>query len=121
MATIEMTFDLDRRFERSEASDAQKAEAFLRRSIAKAIRKSSKSRDQICGELSKLVGVRVSRHMLNAYTSESNRSARFPASFVVPLCQILGDDELQRCVIESHLRELLEFGERAAAILKRHL
>ncbi len=53
--------------------------------------------------------------MLNAFAAQSNETARFPAALIIPLCDITGDDRLQRFVMGPRLRKLVEFAERELA------
>ncbi len=87
----------------------------LRRLVTEMIRRCPKKRLQIAEELSAKLGHRVTEHMLNDFTSEGKKPARFPAYFIAPLCEIVGSDELQRFVMSDRLRKLLDFAEREVA------
>jgi hypothetical protein len=87
----------------------------LRKLLTDIIRDCPKKRLQIAEELSELLGQSVTVHMLNDFTSESKKPARFPALFILPLCQVVGDDRLQRHVMGNRLRMLVEFAERELA------
>ena len=97
------------------ASSDDDPDTILRRLVTEAIRHCPKKRAQIAEELTSLLGLRVTEHMLNDFTSTRKKPARFPAVFIAPLCQITGDDSLQRFVMGAHLRKLVEFGERELA------
>jgi hypothetical protein len=56
--------------------------------------------------------------MLNDWTSEAKKPARFPASFVQAFCETTGDDRLARHVVSPRLRCLIELGEREVAATK---
>jgi hypothetical protein len=98
------------------------ADVSLRHIVRRAIRESrrKKTPEQIAEDLSKCIGKDVTVHMLNAFTSESKKPARFPALFIEPLCEITGDDRLQRFVLSDRLRKLLRLGEAAAEVLGGH-
>ncbi len=87
----------------------------LRRLVTEMIRRCPKKRLQIAEELSAKLGHRVTEHMLNDFTSEGKKPARFPAYFIAPLCEIVGNDELQRFVMSERLRKLVDFAEREVA------
>jgi hypothetical protein len=60
----------------------------LRELISDAIRRSPKKRTQIAEELTALLGIRVTEHMLNDFTSDSKKGVRFPLLFCEALCEI---------------------------------
>lgn len=88
--------------------DSDKA---VRRLINSAIRQSKKDREQIADELSRCLGLRVTKHMLNRFTSEAKGKARFPAAWVEAFCEVVADDRLQRSIMGERLRELVRLGE----------
>ncbi len=88
------------------------ADAKLRHLVADMIRRCPKKRAQVAEELSTRLGQRITEHMLNDFTSEGKKPARFPACFIAPFCEIVGSDELQRFVMSERLRKLLDFAER---------
>jgi hypothetical protein len=95
----------------------QNIDGELRRIVARAIHRCPKSRDQIADELTRCVGATVTVHMLNNYTAEGKRPARFPAAWVLPFCVVTNDDSLQRLVLGPRLAKLLELGEKTLAAL----
>ncbi len=76
---------------------------------------SGSDRTNLASQLSIRTGRRISLAMLNAYATRSNNSAKFPAFLVPLLCEILGDDRLQKFLMGPRLRKLLEFAERELA------
>jgi len=91
----------------------------LRKLLSKLIRQSNHKRRQIAEEMSRLTGLHISERMLNDWTSEYHRSARFPAFLIEPFCQAIRNDELQRRLVSERLRELIDLGEKAERLLKR--
>ncbi|MBZ5697903.1 MAG: hypothetical protein LAN18_05090 [Acidobacteriia bacterium] len=89
----------------------------LRNLITILIRKCPKSRAQIAEELTALTGQRVTAQSLYGFTSFANKQTRFPAEFVEPFCQIVGNDELQRHLLSARLVDLLALGEVAHSTL----
>jgi hypothetical protein len=89
-------------------------DAVIRRLLADAIKGSAKRRPQIAQEMSLRVGQRISKRMLDDWTAESKKPAKFPAAFVGAFCEVVHDDALQRHILGGRLRRLLELGERCA-------
>jgi hypothetical protein len=87
----------------------------LRRALANAIRRSPKKRPQIAEELTAIVGVRVTEHMLNDFTSDNKKGVRFPLLFSAALCDILNDDSIAFLAVRPRIRSLVEFAEREIA------
>jgi hypothetical protein len=57
--------------------------------------------------------------MLNSFTAEHKRAARFPALFLLSFCEITGDDRLQREILSPRLRELLQLGELVVRLIEQ--
>jgi hypothetical protein len=89
----------------------------LRKLLSNLINQSSKSRAQIAEEISVHAGQRISKRMLDDWTAESKKPARFPAFLIPIICEVTGDDRLQRWVIGKRLSKLLEFGELSEEVL----
>ena len=90
----------------------------LRKLLSRLIKQSGKKRFQIADEMSRLCGLHISERMLNDWTSECHRSARFPAFLIKPFCQAIGNDELQRALVSERLRELIGLGEKTERLFK---
>jgi hypothetical protein len=71
--------------------------------LALSIRKSGLTREQIAGDLSRLVGTRVTVSMLNDYSAASKKNTRFPLAFIHAFCEVTGDDRLQRFAAGTQL------------------
>lgn len=71
----------------------------------------NKKRPQIAGEMSLHAGQQISKRMLDDWTAESKKPARFPACFVQAFCEVTQDDRLQRHLLSERLRRLLSLGE----------
>lgn len=101
---------------RGNLDKAQQADgdAVLRRLLTQAIRSCPLSRVQICEALTHRLGVKVKPFMLDSYTAESKKPARFPAAWVPALCEVTGNNELQRRLLSTGDREFLDLGERTA-------
>ena len=94
----------------------------LRSLITRIIKESGKSRTDIAEKLSVHVGQPISQPMLDDWTAESKKRARFPACFVQAFSEVTEDDQLQRHLLSERLLDLLAIGEsvaEAAGSLKR--
>ena len=65
----------------------------LRRSLNRAIKRCPLSRPQIAGEMSHLLGVDITKAMIDAWTAESKDNYRIPASYLPAFCQVTGSTE----------------------------
>ena len=83
----------------------------LRLLLARVISSSPRSREQIADELSERLGHRVTKYMLDGFTSEGKGKPRFPAAWVQAFCQVVADDRLQRFIMGQRLRDLVRLGE----------
>ena len=75
--------------------------ARLNAAIALAIRHAPKSRETIADEMTHLLGVPVTVHMLNAWTAESKELHRFPAEFLPAFCVVTGCNDPLRILAEA--------------------
>jgi hypothetical protein len=90
----------------------------IRAAISRAIRACpNKTREMIAEDLSKATGVRVSLRMLNDYTADSRAPYRFPAAWVIPFCEITGDNSLRSALLGPRLEETLHLGERVIKVM----
>lgn len=83
----------------------------VRRLINAAIDRCGKTRHEIAAEMSKSLGVTVTKAMLDGWVSEHKRRLRFPVAFVEAFCRATGDDQLQRFSLGRRLRRALVVGE----------
>ena len=93
----------------------QDSDQELRRLITEAIRRSPLKRSVIAETLSAKLGIRVTEHMLNDFTSEKRKDVRFPLLFSSELCEILNDDSIGLFGVRPRIRRLVEFAERELA------
>ena len=91
---------------------ARPPDSALRQLLAEAIKQSGKKRPQIGEEMSPLVGVQVTEHMLNDFTAQKKSAARFPAAFVKAFCQVVGSPSPQRFLCDEEALTLIKLGER---------
>jgi len=89
----------------------QDSDQELRRLITEAIRRSPLKRSVIAETLSAKLGIRVTEHMLNDFTSEKRKDVRFPLLFSSELCEILNDDSIGLFGVRPRIRRLVEFAQ----------
>ena len=89
----------------------------IRKALSKAIRACPKSRETIAEQLSTAIGTPLKARSLDNYTAESRADYRFPAAWIVPFCEIVGDHSLRRLLLSPSDEESLEVGER---VIKQH-
>jgi|GEM_PF-1534570 hypothetical protein len=80
----------------------------LRELLAALIKRCSKSRAQIAEQMSVHAGQPISKRMLDDWTAESKKAARFPAAFIEAFCEAVGNDDLQCFVMGERLRTIVE-------------
>lgn len=84
----------------------------LRSLISKVIKVYEKAshcnREQLAKELSLHAGQPISKRMLDDWTAEAKKPARFPLCFVRAFCEVTEGDELQRFALsERNLKRLV--------------
>jgi hypothetical protein len=119
---------------RPEPSEPCGSEAALRAILAGVLKGCrTKSRAQIADELTRATGRPVSQSMLDELCSESKQRLRVPLSWVRPICEMTGNNDLAIASMPEALRERAEIGalvldgsgrleeaaRRAAALRKR--
>jgi hypothetical protein len=115
-----VTFQSDSSARKSESSRAATsiAEDRVRAFLADALKGCrEKDRRQIAAELGQRLDRRVTKSMLDECTRSAQagegRGARLPAAWVAPLCEILGDYDLARCLLPERAQRTLSVGECA--------
>jgi hypothetical protein len=88
----------------------------LRSRLASAFRQARLSRVEVAEKLSPLVNREITVSTLNDYTTMKER-VRFPAAYIVPLCEVLDSDPLESLVLRPRRYRLLLLGECIAQIL----
>jgi hypothetical protein len=93
----------------------QPPDSALRQLLADEIRRSGLKRPEIAARMSAIVGVPVSEHMLNDFSSKRKCAARFPAAFVKAFCAVIGSRALHRLLEDEETLGLIQVGEHAVA------
>ncbi len=65
----------------------------LRRALNRAIKECSLSRHQIAGEMSHLLGVEITKAVIDAWTAESKDNYRIPAEYLPAFCRATGSND----------------------------
>ena len=69
--------------------------------MTRAIKDSGQSRWQIAGRMSHLLGVEISKYMLDAWTSQSKEGHRIPAGYIPAFCASTGSHEPLRILTDA--------------------
>jgi len=73
----------------------------LRDAISQAIKDCPHSRFQIAAKMSELLGVEISKSMIDSWTAESREGLyRFPACYLPALCHVVGSLEPVRIMVD---------------------
>lgn len=73
----------------------------LRLALCSALKQSTRSRHQVAGEMSHLLGFEISVHQINAWTAESKDGHRFPAEYLPAFCKATGSSEPLELLAEA--------------------
>src|SRR5712691_13068381 len=94
-----------------ETFDLASIDRGVRQTMDRGIDGSGLSREQVADRMG------ISVHQLNAWIAPNRQGSRFPCVLLSLFCEATGSDALKRLILGPQLRELLELGEHAAAIL----
>jgi hypothetical protein len=73
----------------------------LRETISQAIKECPLSRYQIAAHMSELIGVEITKTMIDAWTAESREGVnRFPACYLPAFCKVVGSIEPMRVLAD---------------------
>ena len=73
----------------------------LRGALNQALKSCPKSRWQVAGEMSHLLGTEITKWMIDAWTAESKEGHRFPAEYLPAFCRATGDAGPLRLLAEA--------------------
>jgi hypothetical protein len=96
-------------------------DAQLREVLRAVLKHPDKSRDDIADELSLHAGQRISKYMLDDWARPGKAAARFPAFLIEALCEVVGNDALQRHVMGARLRGIIELRDQQIRYLAESL
>jgi len=93
-------------------SSSGSLDSAIRALLTEIIRDSPKKRAQIAEEMSLLLQLRISSHMIDCFTSSCKGQHRFPAAWIEAFCTVTNDSRLQRLVMGAQFRKLVDYSER---------
>ncbi|MBW1778800.1 MAG: hypothetical protein JRJ54_14625 [Deltaproteobacteria bacterium] len=101
--------------------DAQKLniKEKLRQSLNAAIKSSPLTRGQIADEMTKIVGIPVTKTILYSWTAKSKTGWRIPAEYLPAFCQITGDYTPLKVLNEACDRVALSKADAVRCEIKR--
>lgn len=96
---------------------ADEIDALIRKSLKLAMASCGIKEDKLAEELSKRPGIAVSPAQVTAWKAETRKRWRLPAVLVPIICEILGDDSIQRLLMSEKHRQSLDLGESVPRIV----
>jgi hypothetical protein len=87
------------------------ADLAIRLFLLKLLDEQRLSRIQIAEMLSEILGEEVSLSRLDSFLATTKTSARLPAYFIGPICEVLDSDEILLYLARPALRKKIEFAE----------
>lgn len=109
-------------FETNRYASAEELGTLIRQSLRDAVH--SFGLEKFTTELQRRSGRKVQATLVNAWMSDTKHRWRLPTDLVPFVCEILGDDTIQRLVMSEKHRRALELGEsipRIVALLRSAL
>jgi|GEM_PF-2433574 hypothetical protein len=108
----------------TDSAETREFDTLLRDSLRRAIRISRLSPAQIADELSRRTQRPIKGGSVYAWMAPTKQKWHLPADVVPHLCEILGDDSIQRVLLSDKLKDALSLGEsarRVVSLLRRAL
>jgi hypothetical protein len=107
-------------FETTRTSHKDDLDAILRRSLKRAMLFHSMNERDLAAELTQRLGRTdkpIIPGLVNAWKAETKHRWHLPANLVPVICEILGDDTIQRLLLSEKLRQSLDLGESTTRIV----
>lgn len=104
-------------FETSRSSLTDDMDSLLRRSLKRAMLSRDINEEKLAAELTKRLGRTVNAALVNAWKAETKHRWHLPANLVPIICEILGDDSIQRLLLSEKLKQSLDLGESVPRIV----
>ena len=104
-------------FETSRNAFTDDLDILLRKSLKCAMLSRDVNEEKLAAELTKRLGRTVKVALVNAWKAETKHRWHLPAYLVPIICEILGDDSIQRLLLSEKLRQSLEFGEAVPKVV----
>jgi hypothetical protein len=104
-------------FETSRNAFTDDLDILLRKSLKCAMLSRDVNEEKLAAELTKRLGRTVKVALVNAWKAETKHRWHLPANLVPVICEILGDDSIQRLLLSDKLRDALRLGESARQVV----
>ena len=104
-------------FETSRNPLTDDLDALLRKSLKCAMLSRDINEEKLAAELTKRLGRTVNAALVSAWKAETKHRWHLPANLVPVICEILGDDSIQRLLLSDKLRDALRLGESARQVV----
>jgi hypothetical protein len=104
-------------FETSRNPLTDDLDTILRKSLKCAMLSRDINEEKLAAELSKRLGRTVNAALVNAWKAETKHRWHLPANLVPVICEILGDDSIQRLLLSDKLRDALRLGESTPQVV----
>ena len=92
-------------------------DTLLRKSLKCAMLSRDINEEKLAAELTKRLGRTVNAALVNAWKAETKHRWHLPANLVPVICEILGDDSIQRLLLSDKLRDALKLGESTRRVV----
>jgi hypothetical protein len=92
-------------------------DALLRKSLKLAMLSRGINEEKLAAELTQRLGCTVRPCLVSAWKAEQRHRWHLPANLVPVICEILGDDSIQRLLLSDKLSRSLELGESTARVI----
>jgi hypothetical protein len=107
-------------FETSRGLPADDLDALLRKSLKCAMLSRGMNEEELAAELTKRLGRSdnpVTPGLVNAWKAETKHRWHLPAKLVPVICEILGNDSIQRLLLNEKMRQSLDLGESVPRVV----
>lgn len=104
-------------FETNREPLTDELDSLLRKLLKQAMAFHGMNEETLAAELSKRLGHTVTPGLVSAWKAETKHRWHLPANLVPLICEILGDDSIQRLLLSDKLRRALNLGESASRIV----
>jgi len=104
-------------FETSRNLPADELDGRLRESLKCAMLSRHINEEQLAEKLSKRLHRTVKAALVSAWKAETKHRWHLPANLVPVICEILGDDSIQRLLLSEKLKQSLDLGKSVPRVV----
>lgn len=104
-------------FKTSRDAPPHELDTLLRKSLKSAMLSRGINEETLAAELGKRLGRTVNPALVSAWKAEQKHRWHLPANLVPVICEILGDDSIQRLLLSDKLKHALDLGESASRVV----